>query len=99
MNQDTDKKFVIVTIDVHCEWLSHSPEYRVFVNGEMFADRTFRWDKNTYLQEVMCLEASAGIYTVNVECLGKPVLNFSAKNLQIEKGKARKLSDTEFEVH
>lgn len=98
MTETDNKKFVTVTIDIYCEWLSEAPEYRLYVNDELFADRTFRWNKEKYLQEVIPLHAPPGIYTITVEPLTEKLLKFEANNLQIEKGKAKRISDREFEI-
>ena len=45
------KKFVRVLADVDCEWEGLMPSYRVYVNDELFAERTWRWT-DSYLEEM-----------------------------------------------
>lgn len=93
-----NKKFVVVTLDIHCAWLGQPPEYRLYVNEELFSDRTFRWGKDKYLQEIIDLHAPAGLYTISIEYDEKHVIDFNATNLQISRGSARKISNREFEI-
>ena len=57
-------KFVQVHCDVDCEWQDTSPRYRIFVNGEMFTERTWIW-RDCYLEEIMPIEAEPGIYKID----------------------------------
>jgi len=98
MSDSNNKKFVKVTLDIRCFWLNHAPDYRLYVNDELFADRTFRWGKEKYLQEVINLHAPPGLYTIRVEHDSKHIVEFSAHNLQIVQGNAKKISDREFEI-
>ena len=45
-------KSVQVQYDVYCDWQGKPPSYRLYVNGELFTERTFTW-RNFYLEEVM----------------------------------------------
>lgn len=98
MTNQNNKKFIAVTIDIYCEWLSEAPQYRLYVNNELFTERTFSYNSDTYLQEIIQLHAFPGIYEIKVELLTEKFLNFTAKNLQIKKGHAKVIDDHKFEV-
>lgn len=98
MNNSDNRKFATVTLDIYCVWLNEAPNYRLYVNEELFADRTFRWDKNKYLQENIEIHGIPGLYTITIEHDEKHVVDFNACNLQIKRGKARRISDREFEI-
>ena len=62
-------RFVKVLCDVHCQWdKTLSPRYRVFVNDELFTERTWIWE-NAYLQEMLQIEAPPGVYNIRFELL------------------------------
>jgi len=98
MSEIINKRIVKVTLDIYCFWLNHAPDYRIYVNEELFVDRTFHWDKNKYLQENIVLNAPAGLYTIRVDHNSKHIVEFNANNLQIIRGNAKKISDREFEI-
>jgi len=98
MSNLDNKKFVTVTLDIYCFWLNEAPSYRLYVNEELFADRTFRWKEDKYLQEVIPLHAEPGLYTIEIEHNDKHIVDFNANNLQIKKGNAVRISDREFEI-
>ena len=100
-----NKQFVKVLIDIHCEWTGTAPSYRVFVNDELFAERTFVWQEQ-YLTEMLQISAEPGVYQVRVE----PVLfdqsesktqnssQFDIKNYQIDYGPAQWISNGILEI-
>ena len=46
------KQFVQVLADVNCEWEGLAPTYRLYVDDELFAERTWRWT-DSYLEEII----------------------------------------------
>lgn len=90
------RKFVKLLLDIHCNWEEKPPVYRIYVNDELFSERTFYW-KDSYLQEILQIEAEPGIYLVRLEPVGQG--NFSVKNRQVELGPARWIDDTAVEIH
>jgi hypothetical protein len=80
-----NKKFVIVQCDVHCEWKKHPPVYRVYVEDELFAERTFIWD-NQYLIENLQILADPGKYSIRFELVGKSSAELRVENIRIATG-------------
>lgn len=60
------KRFVQILTDVHMKWKGSPPVYRVYVNDEMFAERTFIW-QDSYLEELLQIEAEPGQYHIRYE--------------------------------
>lgn len=81
------KKFVQVLCDVHCEWEGLNPIYRVYVNDEMFAERTWYWT-NEYLEEMLQIEAVSGDYQLRWELVPPHLAKLHVKNMRIELGEA-----------
>jgi hypothetical protein len=82
-----NKKFIKITFDLHCEWNKKPPSYRVFFNGELFAERTYIW-KDHYLQELLQVNAEPGHYLVDIENLNPELGSFTVTNQRIEFGPA-----------
>lgn len=85
--------------DLLCDWRKAPPIYRVYVNHEMFAERTYVWDVNHYINENLSIVAPPGKYTVRVENLGDPDCVFKIRNLNVEKGPARVIDSKTIEVY
>ena len=92
------KHFVKIRFDVHCTWEAFPPQYRVFVNDELFAERTFIWDEKHYIKEMLQIEARPGIYSFRIEELEPKTGNFTVTNPVVELGRARILDNNRFEI-
>lgn len=91
------KQFVKALFDLHCDWEGLPPSYRIYVNDELFAERTFYW-VNEYLQEILQIEAPAGIYKVKFEPLKPNLAKFHIENHRIEHGSARWVDQQTLEI-
>jgi hypothetical protein len=80
-----DKKFVRVLADVHCNWEGLNPVYRVYVNDELFAERTWRWT-NSYLEEMLQIEAQPGDYTLRWELVPPHLATLQLRNVRVDFG-------------
>lgn len=81
------KKFVRVLADVDCEWEGLSPSYRVYVNDELFAERTWIWT-DSYLEEMFQIEATPGDYQFRWELVVPHLAQLTVTNLRVEQGPA-----------
>ena len=81
------KKFVRVQADVHCEWEGLAPIYRVYVNDELFTERTWRWT-DMYLEENLEIEAEPGEYRMRFELVPPHLANLQVKNIRVGHGPA-----------
>ena len=48
--------FVKAKFDIDCDWEGLAPVYRIYVNDELFAERTYTW-VDQYLTEILQIEA------------------------------------------
>jgi hypothetical protein len=92
MNTD----FTKIEFDLYCEWKTNPPAYRVYVNDEMFTERTYIWQGGQYLTELLQLSAPAGQYKVRVENLGSG--SFKMRNMRCTVGNASVIDNETFEV-
>jgi hypothetical protein len=82
-----NKKFVRVLADVHCDWEGLNPIYRVYVNDELFAERTWRWT-DSYLEEMLQIEAPPGKYALRWELVPPHLAQLRVENIRVDHGPA-----------
>jgi hypothetical protein len=57
-------------VEVHAHWSDRPPVYRLYVNDEMFTERTFGWPSyQIYLVENIFCELLTGVHTLRLENL------------------------------
>jgi hypothetical protein len=79
------KKFVRVLADVHCDWEGLDPAYRVYVNDELFAERTWVWT-DAYLEEMLQIEAEPGKYNLRWELVAPHLAQLRVENVRVDFG-------------
>ena len=80
------KSSVLVGIDLHCDYRDSDFNYRVYVNDELFSERTWIWDGNYYLEENIQIEAPAGEYPIKVTVHGAPSSVLRVENIRVLEG-------------
>jgi hypothetical protein len=80
-----DKKFVRVLADVYCDWEGLDPIYRVYVNNELFAERTWRWT-DSFLEEMLQIEAEPGDYDLRWELVPPHLAQLQVENIRVDYG-------------
>lgn len=91
------KYFVLATCELRCEWTGPHPRYRVYVNNELFAERTWIW-RDVYLEENIQMEAPAGCYKIKVELVDTEYATLDIRNMRIVKGPATITQDGELVI-
>jgi len=79
------QRFVRVLCDVDCKWEGLPPTYRVYVNDELFAERTWTWT-DEYLEEVLQIEAEPGEYRIRYELVPPNLAEITASNFRVDFG-------------
>jgi hypothetical protein len=87
-----DQHFVTVTADIDCAWEGPNPTYRVFVNNEMFTERTWIWTQE-YLQEILNIHAPPGDYVLRWELVPPHLGRFRVRNVQVNNGPGHFVED------
>lgn len=80
-----NKKFVRVLADIYCDWEGLDPAYRVYVNDELFAERTWRWP-DAYLEEMLQIEAQPGKYHLRWELVAPHLAELTVENVRVDFG-------------
>ena len=82
-------KSVQVQCDVFCKWDGEDTRYRVYVNDELFTERSWIWGgEEYYLEEVITIEAPPGQYEIKYELLEPARSKFGIKNMRVIGGNA-----------
>lgn len=79
------RHFVKVLFDVHCDWEGKAPNYRVFVNDELFTERTYAFT-DSYLEEMLQIEAPPGKYHIRCELVPPAFAHLRIENMRVEFG-------------
>ena len=87
-----ENQFVKALFDLECDWEGLPPIYRVYVNDELFAERTFDFT-NEYLTEMLQILAAPGTYTVIIEPQKPCLAKFRAKNHRVTAGPGHWLNE------
>lgn len=80
-----ERYFVRVLADVDCEWEGLNPVYRVYVNDELFAERTWRWT-DACLEEMLQIEAEPGEYQLRWELVPPHLAQLKVTNVRVDFG-------------
>ena len=89
--------YVKVICDVHCDWDQQPPRYRVFVNNELFTERTWIW-KDVYLEEALQLSVPQGTYMIRYELVEPELGKLVVKNCRVAQGPAQFVNEYQMEV-
>jgi hypothetical protein len=92
------KKSVRVLADVYCDWEGLNPIYRMYVNDELFAERTWRWT-DAYLEEMLQIEAEPGKYHLRWELVPPHLAQVQVKNVRVELGPANIKNNTLLRIY
>jgi hypothetical protein len=89
--------FVKAQFDLDCDWEGLPPVYRIYVNNELFTERT--WDYvDQYLQEMLQIEAPPGRYRIRLEGLRPNLAKFRMSNHCILHGPAEWVGERDIEI-
>jgi len=82
-------KSVQVQCDVYCRWDGNDTRYRLYVNDELFTERSWIWGgKEYYLEEIITIEAPPGQYEIKYELLAPTTSEIKIKNMHVTSGNA-----------
>ena len=90
--------FVRAHFDIDCEWEGLPPVYRVYVNDELFAERTWVWT-DCYLEEMLQISAPPGTYRVRVETVEPTLGRFHTSNYRVGWGPGQFVKKGLLEIH
>ena len=74
---------IFVVCAVTAKILEHPFRYRVYVNNELFTERTWIWPRDYYLEEMLTISAPAGIYPIRFEIVDPENGRIKIRNYRI----------------
>ena len=80
------RHFIRLLFDVHCDWEGRAPDYRVYVNDELFTERTYALTPDMYFEEMLQIEAPPGEYTVSCELVPPTIARLRIENMRVDFG-------------
>lgn len=92
------KKFVRVLADIDCEWEGLDPSYRVYVNNELFSERTWIWT-DEYLEEMLQIDAEPGEYILRWELVEPHLAQLTVKNVRVDFGPGNIEANSMLRIH
>ena len=81
-------RFVQLLCDIDCEWGEVSPKYRIYVNNELFSERTWIW-RDQYLEEMLQLQVEPGRYLIKFEVVDGEPSDLEFTNGRVTQGPAK----------
>ena len=87
------RNFVRVLADIHCDWEGLPPTYRLFVNDELFTERTWTWT-DSYLEEAIQIDATPGKYHIRYELVPPHLAKIHVENMRVETGPGKIVKNT-----
>jgi hypothetical protein len=93
-----ETKFVKILFDLHCDWEGIAPDYRVYLNNELFAERTYKWENPVYLTEILQVQAVPGIYRFKIEKVGPQMCKFNISDTRVEYGPGEIINKHTFKI-
>lgn len=89
--------YVHAAFNVDCDWEGINPVYRIYVNEELFAERTWRWT-DCFLVENIRIEGPIGRYHVKLEPVGPQIAKFTVTGHKVVKGPGQWVEDGILEI-
>jgi hypothetical protein len=75
-------KSVQIISDVYCHHPEDDTRYRLFVNGELFTERTWIW-RDTYLEEIAVITGKPGRYEVVYQLVSPTQSELEIRNMRL----------------
>lgn len=96
---DAEEKFVKIRFEVRCDWEAFPPDYRVYVNDELFTERQFKWyGGKQYVREMLQIKAEPGEYQIRFEHLPPYNGKFTIGDAYVQQGPAEMIDGMRFRI-
>ena len=87
MKSKNVSRYIRAVFDLDCTWQGLPPSYQIYVENELFAERTWCWTDH-YTEEILQIESTPGIVVVTLRLLPPAIAEFRLSNHRIEYGNA-----------
>ena len=90
--------FIKIRFDLKCDWVGFGPDYQIYVNDELFIERTYTAISPEYYSEMLQIYAEPGRYKIHLKIISPQKHNLRMSSTRIEIGNGIIHSVTEFEI-
>jgi len=90
-------RFVHLESLIDCEWQETPPVYRLYVNDELFSERTWIW-QDSILEENIIVSAMPGDFELRYELVEPSDAKLTVGKLRVNDGPAEIVDDTHFRI-
>lgn len=89
--------FVKACFNLDCDWEGLPPVYRIYVNDDIFTERSFIWS-DCFVEENLQILAPPGRYSVRVEPVGPQISKFTTDGHRIDYGPGKWIDPGTLEI-
>ena len=88
---------VQMRIDVHVAYIGQElPCYRLYVNDELFSERKYKFESDTYLSEQLFVKKQSGEYKIHIESVSD--FKYKLRNLRCAYGNVQIIDNETFRI-
>jgi len=97
MTSDKLDNAVQMRIDVHTAYIGQEiPCYRLYVNNELFSERSYKFESDTYLSEQLFVKKQPGEYKIHIESVSD--FKYKLRNLRCAYGNVEITGNESFRI-
>jgi hypothetical protein len=93
------KQYVGLSCNVWCKWEGLPPTYRVYLDDELFTERTYTWTDDIFLAERLEIYAEPGEYQLRYELVPPNLANLQVSIPVVRHGSATIDSQGHLRIH
>ena len=71
---------VVVNAEIHAAQNSHPARYRIYINNDLFTERTWYWHQDEFLDERLVCHLPVGPHSISIECING---SFEMRNIRL----------------
>ena len=88
----------VIEVDVFCNWQSEPQAYRLYINSDLYTERTYIWrNPHNWVREILVAELSEGEHYIRIEPVDANFKGFKLANFAIN-NKFQSLQNNKFTV-
>lgn len=74
-----------IEVDVLCDWQSEPQAYRLYINNDLYTERTYIWrNPNQWVREILVAQLESGQHTIKVQSVNSEFNGFRLANFAID---------------
>ena len=75
---------LVIEVDILCEWQTEPQAYRLYINDDLYTERTYIWhNPNEWVREMLVAELTAGEHSIKILPVNNEFPGFKSANFAI----------------